>query len=225
MIIAIDGPVASGKSTVARRLAQELGIFYLYTGLLYRGIAYILVKQYGYDEARLHHPKESDIDDVLKADRLIYRYENGLPKLLFDGKDITSFLKQGEVDRWSSSSSADPYVRHAILSIQIKIGKEHDVVAEGRDMGTVVFPHADFKFFLTAGLERRAALWRAMQEGLGRTYSIEQSIAEVAERDRRDTTRVHSPLKQAPDAILIDGTNKTIEQIVDEMRKLVLEKR
>lgn len=225
MIIAIDGPVASGKSSVARKLAHELGFFYLYTGLLYRGIAYILVKKYGYDEAQLQHPKKADIDDVLTAGRLVYRYENGAPKLLFDGGDITPYLKQGEVDRWSSASSTDPYVRHAILDIQTTIGREHDVVAEGRDMGTVVFPHAEYKFFLTSMLQRRAEFWRQMQEGLGRTYSTEQSIAEVAERDRRDTTREHSPLKQAPDAILIDGTDKTIEQIVQEMRDLVVKKR
>lgn len=221
MIIAIDGPVASGKSTIARQLAHELNFFYLYTGLLYRGIAYVLVKNFGYTQLELVHPKQTDIDAILAPGRLVYRYAAGEPAILFDGVDITAELKKAEVDGWSSTSSADPRVRHAIFAMQVTLGHEHDLVAEGRDIGTVVFPNAEHKFFLTASLEQRAYWWQKMQEQLGRVYSLEESRQVVAERDRRDTTREHSPLIQAPDAVLIDCTGLTIQEIVALIKRSV----
>lgn len=217
MIIAIDGPVASGKSSIARQLAHKLGYYYLYTGLLYRGIAYILVKQFGYSMTDLVHPKHEDVDAIVQQGRFVYCYAHGEPSILFDGNDITAELKKGEVDGWSSTSSADIYVRRAIFDMQTILGREHDLVAEGRDIGTVVFPHAEHKFFLTASLEQRAYWWRKMQENLGRHYSVDESMREVAERDRRDTTREHSPLVQAADAVFIDGTGKSLQEIVELM--------
>ncbi len=221
MIIAIDGPVASGKSTIARQLAHELGFYYLYTGLLYRGIAYVLVKKLGYTDADLVHPRHADVDAVMQSGRFVYRYAVGEPSIIFDGEDITPELKKGEVDGWSSLSSADPYVRHAIFETQVALGKKHDLVAEGRDIGTVVFPHAEHKFFLTASLEQRAFWWRKMQEQLGRVYSLDESLREVAERDRRDTTREHSPLAQAADAIVVDATGLGLEEVIGMLRERV----
>lgn len=218
MIIAIDGPVASGKSTIARRLARELNFYYLYTGLLYRGIAYILVKKFGYDESMLRQPDHADVDAIVQTGRFVYRYADGEPHIIFEGKDITAELKKGEVDGWSSLSSADPYVRQAIFETQANLGEKYDLVAEGRDIGTVVFPHADYKFFLTASVEQRAIWWQEMQERLGRSYSREESMREVVQRDRRDTTREHSPLVKAPDALVIDSTGMTLDEVVDVLR-------
>ncbi|MCL5436292.1 MAG: (d)CMP kinase [Candidatus Dependentiae bacterium] len=170
---------------------------------------------------RLVHPRHADIDAIMQPGRFLYRYVDGSPHVIFDGEDLTPHLKQGEVDDWSSISSADPYVRHAIFEMQVALGREHDLVAEGRDIGTVVFPHADHKFFLTASLSQRATWWRKMQEKLGRNYSSEESLHEVAERDRRDMSREHSPLTKAPDAIEIDGSDMTIDQLVAQMRRRI----
>lgn len=221
MIITIDGPVASGKSSVARQLAHELNFYYLYTGLLYRGIAYILVKNFGYTQTDLAQPRHADIDAIMQPGRFVYRLSAGKPAIIFDGVEITDHLKQGEVDGWSSTSSADPYVRHAIFDMQVALGREHDLVAEGRDIGTVVFPHAEHKFFLTASIEQRAYWWQKLQAQLGRVYTFAESRLEVAERDRRDTTREHSPLAQAPDAVLLDGTGKSIQELVDMIKRVV----
>lgn len=214
MIIAIDGPVASGKSTVARLLAQKLGFYYLYTGFLYRGIAYVLAHEYGYNEESLGHLKPSDVDDIVHKHHFEYRYEHGQPQIIFEGADITIYLKSKEVDNWASIISAMPFVRLAVFEYQVRIGQKYNVVAEGRDMATVVFPHAEYKFFLTASDDVRAKRWQAMQAARGAHYSFEESLAAIRERDNRDASRPHSPLKVAPDAIIIDNSAMDIDQTI-----------
>lgn len=221
MIIAIDGPVASGKSTIARRLAHNLGFYYLYTGFLYRGIAYVLAHRYGYDTDMMEHPRPEAIDEIVHRKGFEYRYEQGAPKIIFEGEDISQYLKSKEVDEWSSRISAHPYVRDAVLEYQVRIGATHDVVAEGRDVGTVVFPEADYKFFLTASVEVRARRWQGMQAQRGAHYSFEESCAAVRERDNRDQDRAHSPLKQASDALLIDCSEMTVDQVVALMQQTI----
>ena len=229
MIIVIDGPAASGKSTVAQLLAKELGFYYLYTGFLYRGLAYVLAHQYGYDDAQMEQVRVEDLDAIVHAQhnghngirRFEYRYENGLPKIFFDGVDLSPFLKTKEIDNWASLISAQPLVRHAVFEYQVRIGNEHDVVAEGRDMGTVVFPQADYKFFLTAAVEVRAKRWQAMQKRFGVDYTLEESRAAVSERDQRDTGREHSPLQQAFDAVLIDCSEMTVDEVVKLLKTTV----
>lgn len=224
MIITIDGPVASGKSTVAQTLANDLGYYYLYTGLLYRGIAYALVSAYGYDEAQLKAPRHADIDQLLSAHRLVYDYINNSPNIIFDGTNITAQLKTKEVDNWSSISSADPYVRAAILHLQVSLGKQHDVVADGRDTGTVVFPHAEHKFFLTASTETRAARWQKDQARAGKQYTLAECITIISERDNRDVSRTHSPLIPAQNAVIVDNSERTIQQTVDYMKHAIAQK-
>lgn len=221
MIIAIDGPVASGKSTIGQEIAHRLGFYYLYTGMLYRGIAYALVKAYGYDEQKLKNPDKKHVDDLLAAGRLEYRYSEGRAQLLFDGTDITDRLKTAEVDNWASTSSALPVVRQAILHIQQEIGRTHDIVADGRDMGTVVFPDAEYKFFLTASVEVRARRWQADQKRMGNDLSLQECIAKISERDHRDTTREHSPLIQAPDAIVIDSSELDLPRTIDKILSFI----
>lgn len=225
MIITIDGPVASGKSTVARLLAQKLGFYYLYTGFLYRGLAYVLEHHYHYTETMMAHPRQEDIDAIMHIDNGIrifeYRYEQGKAKVLFKGEDISQFLKTKNVDEWSSMLSSHAIVRHAIFEYQLCIGHEHDVVAEGRDMGTVVFPHAQHKFFLTASEDVRAHRWQEMQQKQGAHYTFEESLQAIRERDARDTQRAISPLMKAPDAMLIDASHKTVTEVVDYMASVI----
>lgn len=229
MIIAIDGPVASGKSTVARQLAQELGFYYLYTGFLYRGLAYVLAHHYGYTDAMMARPRQEDIDAIVhghggQSAPLEYRYEHGQAKILYKGEDISGQLKTKQVDGWSSTLSASPLVRHAVFEYQVRIGHEHDVVAEGRDMGTVVFPHAEHKFFLTASDTVRAQRWQEMQRKQGAQYTIEESLHAIHERDARDMGREVSPLHRAHDALLIDASDKTVAEIVAYMKNIVAKK-
>ena len=217
MIITIDGPVASGKSTVARLLAQKLGFYYLYTGFLYRGFAYVLAHAYNYDTENFSCPRDADVDDIIYNHTFEYRYEEGQPKIIFDGNDITPFLKTKEVDNWASLVSAYPHVRHVVFEHQVRIGKAHDVVAEGRDTGTVVFPSADYKFFLTSPVEVRAERWQRMQQKMGFNYSLEECLKAVRERDARDADRSHSPLRRAPEALYIDNAHMTISETIDLM--------
>lgn len=226
MIIAIDGPVASGKSTVAQVLAHELHFYYLYTGFLYRGLAYVLATEYGYDHATMAHPRQEDIDAIVHphdghAAYFEYRYEQGKPKIFYKGEDISAHLKTKQVDVWSSTLSSHPMVRHAVFEYQVRIGHEYNVVAEGRDMGTVVFPHAEYKFFLTASDDVRAHRWQEMQKKQAFTYSFEESLQAVHERDARDSGREISPLVKAPDAILIDASHMTVAEILEYIKGLI----
>jgi cytidylate kinase len=221
MIITIDGPVASGKSTVARQLAQELGFYYLYTGFLYRGVAYVLVKFYQYEDAKLATAQPDDLKDLLEQHEFEYRYEQGKPYIFFDGVDVTPFLKTKAVDNWSSLVSAQPIVRHAIFEYQVSLGCGRNVVAEGRDMATVVFPQAEYKFFLTASEEVRAWRWQRMQEQMGNEYTREESVVAVHERDKRDKERVYSPLKPSADTHIIDGSNMTVAEIIAIIKSFI----
>ncbi|HBL98854.1 TPA: (d)CMP kinase [Candidatus Dependentiae bacterium] len=222
MVVTIDGPVASGKSTVAKRLASELGFYYLYTGLLYRAIAYVLVHHKGYSDQELKAPLQADLDDILKDGRLDYSYEANEPAVYFDGENITPYLKTREIDGWSSLSSADPRVRHAIFEMQVRIGKLYNVVADGRDTGSVVFPDALCKFYLTAEPRVRALRWQQDQAKAGVSYTLDECERIVNERDQRDITRVHSPLIQAVGAHRIDNSNLSIDETVAMMKRLVV---
>lgn len=220
MVITIDGPVASGKSTVARALSREIGFYYLYTGLFYRGIAYGLITSYGYDREKLKMPLAKDIEAVVA--RLEYRYEAGVPHLYYEATEITPFLKTAQIDDFSSLSSADPQVRKAVLERQILVGQQYDVVADGRDMGTVVFPDAPCKFFLTAAVAVRAARWQKDQAMLGNVVSLETATQFITERDTRDIKRTHSPLIPAEDALIVDNSDYSIDETVALMRELIV---
>jgi CMP/dCMP kinase len=226
MIITIDGPVASGKSTVARQLAQELHFYYLYTGFLYRGLAYVLAYEYGYDDIQMRNVQQADLDAIVHAQEqgkklFEYRYEQGAPKIFFKDKDISLFLKTKEIDNYSSLISAQPQIRQAIFEYQVQMGREQNLVAEGRDVGTIVFPEAEYKFFLTASVDVRAKRWQEMQKKLGDTYTFEESKIAIMERDRRDEQRAHSPLKPADDAIIIDCSDMNVHEVVQKIKSYI----
>lgn len=218
MIITIDGPVASGKSTVACALAKRLGMYYLYTGLLYRAFAYVL----------LHHfhkvMVEKTVGEVCEQELalvqdLSYDYHDNKPYVLFQGEDITDKLYETHLDEASSMVSAVACVRKALLPIQHTIAKKYDIIADGRDCGTYVFPHADVKFFLTADRDVRAQ--RLHQDEKRHALKTDIRIVEknIEQRDRRDQTRKVAPLIVPEDAIIIDNTlmteEETLQRIID----------
>jgi cytidylate kinase len=213
MVITIDGPVASGKSSVAQELANRLNFYYLNTGLLYRSIAYIL-STVKHKVLEVEPVRLLTIDDLSFVQDLIYEYSNGKPHIFYDGQEITSALYAARMDQGASIVSACPVVRQALLSLQRSIAQKHDLVADGRDCGSVIFPQAEIKFFLTADVDVRAhRLYNDPRRNVTQTFDdIKTSLIQ---RDERDRTRAIAPLVIPNDAIVIDNSALTFDQTVD----------
>lgn len=218
MIITIDGPSASGKSTVAQAIAQRLGFYYLNTGLLYRSCAYLLMRTCGHNDACFGSPHEKDLQNILDPKRLIYTYspEHG-GAVSYDGVDITSELKTPFIAQAASLIGVHPLVRAYLLSFQRALADNHSLVAEGRDTGSVVFPHADVKFYLTADVPVRAQRWMDDTTRKDTPKTLQEVIAIINERDRRDKERTVSPLVVPEGAHVIDNTHLTFEQTLAQM--------
>ena len=213
MIIAIDGPAGSGKSTIAKRVARMLGFHYLDTGAMYRCIAlYAIEHGIGFDDAAALEPVAREVP-------IVFSHEPGNPvasAVSFDGVDVTAAIRTPEVDKAVSPVSAIPEVRTALVEQQRRIAAHDDIVMEGRDIGTVVFPNADLKIFLTASPEER---------GFGDT-DPSVILADLIARDKADSTRATSPLKPADDASELDTTDMSIDEVCDaivEMARSVRE--
>jgi len=217
MIITLDGPCGSGKSTLAQLLAQKLTFFYVNSGYLYRALAYVLVKYFGYDAEKLHHPELADIAIIFDEYNFKYQYIDGVVKIFFKGQDITSFLKNSEVSDHASVISSDVHVRKAIVVMQRKFGSMYDIVTDGRDGGTEIYPHASYKFYVTAQVEIRAQRLQTDLEKTGQHIIFDHVLKMTLMRDTRDTTRLNSPLKMADDAILVDTSYQSIQQSLDFM--------
>jgi cytidylate kinase len=215
MIIAIDGPSASGKSTLGRLLAHALKLLYIDTGSMYRAVALAVI------EARVD---PNDADAVTKLANQIEIDLEGDPDslcVLLDGRDVTEQIRTDTVTDMSSIVSVIPGVRRAMVERQRAMGRR-GAVLNGRDIGTVVFPDADVKFFLTAGAEERAERrYKEDQMTAISSATLAETLSDLVERDRRDSTRADSPLKVADDAIVIDSTGKSIEEVFGEMMKKV----
>jgi len=212
MLVTIDGPAGAGKTTVSRILAQRLGFRYVDTGALYRGIAL----------ASLGANIAADDDDRLETmlDNLAIEFvvQDGATRLMLNEQDITDKIRTPEVSMAASAVSARPVVRKYLLNVQHKLGSRKKAIFEGRDMGTVVFPEADLKFYLDASVEVRAI--RRFDELKDQSrQSIGQVEADILQRDKNDSTRSVAPLRAAKDAIVIDATTLSIEQVVDTMLK------
>ncbi len=220
MIITIDGPSASGKSSVAFLLARELKYLYLNTGLLYRACAHALVYDYGCFLEFLDNPSRKQVDSIISDNKITYLFddENG-SRILYDSVDITYLLKKSPYDKWASLLSAQQCVRDALLIIQRNIALKHNVIAEGRDCGAVVFPHADYKFFMTASLEVRAHRWHYDQCLRGVTITIEEAQSWLRERDERDSTRKAAPLVIPKDARVIDNSSMTVAEVITLLKE------
>jgi CMP/dCMP kinase len=222
MIVTIDGPVASGKSTVSRMLAQQLGYYYLCSGLLYRALGYLLINLYEYTLETIAHPTQEDIERCLDSAYFSYRYDDThQERVFFKDQDITPYLKDKFIDKVASIMSVDAHVRHAVAQLQRSIASAHNIVTDGRDVGSAVFPHAEVKFFVTASVQVRAQRWRKDQEKYSNYLSEEQAIASITDRDDRDKNRTIAPLIIPDGAIIIDTSELTIQETIDEMLKYI----
>ncbi len=223
MIITIDGPVASGKSTVAKMLAKQLHFYYINSGFLYRSFAYILHYKCGIDLNALASYNFGE-ELPFSLDRYSYEYSDYRVRVFFEGEDITKYLIYPNIDAAASIIAKNAYIRDHIVNFQRHLASLHrNVIAEGRDCGTFVFDKAQFKFFLTASLEARAKRWAKSRERTGNYFTLEEAMIFIHQRDERDMQRVIAPLKPAPDAIIIDNTNidlnATLQLMLDHMKK------
>ncbi len=215
--IAIDGPAGSGKGTVSRIIAMELGIPYIETGALYRAVAFYL-KERGLIEGKELKASDEEIARALREVSITQEYVDGEARTYLDGRDITDLIRTAEIGQLASVVSARKVVRDYLLDLQRKLAEKGGVI-EGRDIGTVVLPDADVKIFLTATLEERA---RRKANQLGIPY--EKALKELKERDERDMNREVAPLRRAPDAILIDSTDMSVEEVVERILQIARRK-
>lgn len=215
MIIAIDGPSGAGKSTVAKAVARTLGFSCLDTGAMYRAVAWRALQDgvsFDDDDALGHIAQTYDIN---------FSHEAGDPvpkRVSIDGVDVTEAIRTSEIDRAVSPVSAAPSVRAALVDQQRRIGRAGDYVVEGRDIGTVVFPEAAVKVFLTASAEERAhrRVRQNVDRGIG-SVDYDEVLADIERRDECDSSRATSPLRPAEDAVHLDSTGRYIEEVIDEI--------
>ncbi len=214
IIIAIDGPAASGKSTAAKRLAKALGFLYLDTGAMYRAITYAVIKNNIFNDL-------AKIFELVKNIELRLKYENGLTRVFINSDEVTDYIRTPEVSGKVSEISRIPEVREEMVRLQRKIAAQGNLVAEGRDITTVVFPSADVKIFMTASLDERAK--RRYKEHLeqGDAITFEEVKENLIKRDKIDSSREVSPLKKADDAIELDTTNLSVDEELQKMVDLV----
>ena len=217
--IAIDGPAGAGKSTIAKRLAKELGYQYVDTGAIYRTVAYFF---------DLWGVSPKDVDGVERyIDELtvgIEYDEDGLQHMIMNGMDVTHEIRTQDISQKASLVSAHAVVREVLLDMQREVAEQYNVIMDGRDIGTVVLPKADVKIFMTASAQVRAQRRFAELQAKGSTDSYEKVLADIEKRDYQDSHREVAPLKQAHDAVLLDTSNLTIDQVIAEMKRIVLEK-
>lgn len=212
--IAIDGPAGAGKSTIARRVAKELSFIYVDTGAMYRAMAlYLLRKEVNKDDTE-------QIGNICQDAEISIEYQNGEQIVLLNDENVNSYLRTEEVGNMASVSSAVPRVREKLLSLQRKLARDMSVVMDGRDIGTTILPDADVKIYLTASsLTRAKRRYLELQEK-GTVCNLDEIQKDIEERDQRDMNREISPLRQAEDAVLVDSSNLTIQQVVDRILQI-----
>jgi cytidylate kinase len=218
LVIAIDGPSGAGKSTLARLLAQRLGYRQIDTGAMYRAMAF-LISRSGID------PADSDaIERICREAEIRLDLSNGAQRVFANGQDVTDHIRTPEMSLMTSRISALKPVREAMMRAQQEMGRNGGVVLEGRDIGTVVFPDADVKFFLFASPDERGRRRHAELTGNGSRVTLEETIKDVSRRDEQDSQRNLAPLRQADDAIPIDSSSLGIEEVLNRMESVILER-
>jgi CMP/dCMP kinase len=219
IVIAIDGPSGAGKSTVARLLAERLGYLYIDTGAMFRAVA-LAVK-------RASIPPEDDIsmEEICKGLEISFKRVDSQYRVLANGEDITEDIRSPEISLLTSMISTKKTVRDVLLLEQRRMGRSGNVVLEGRDIGSVVFPDAEVKFFLSATAEERGKRRFLELKAKGENVTLENTVNEVIERDNQDEQRQYAPLRMATDAILIDSTGQTINEVLDCMEKYVRQRK
>ena len=215
MNIAIDGPAGAGKSTIAKLVAKEMGSVYVDTGAMYRAMALRMLN------LGVNTEDTAAITEASKDADISIRYVDGEQRVILDGKDVSEEIRTNEVSGLASIVAAVPAVREKLVALQQKLARETAVVMDGRDIGTTVLPDAELKIYLTASQEERARrrFVQNAEKGLPEV-PMDYLIGEIAERDRRDMTRSVSPLRKAEDAVLLDSSEMTIEEVVSAILKL-----
>ncbi len=214
--VAIDGPAGAGKSTMARILAQELGFVYVDTGAIYRSVAYFLALM-GIS------PKDTDgVTRLIDEINLQITYdETGAQRMILNGLDISGEIRTPEISKGASLASAQKVVRSFLLEMQREVARRHNVIMDGRDIGTVVLPKADVKIYLTASAEIRAERRYAEMLEKGQKADFKQVLQEIVQRDQQDMTRAIAPLKMAADAVKLDTSDLDIAQSVAQMKDII----
>ena len=216
--IAIDGPAGAGKSTIARRVAKELAFVYVDTGAMYRAMALYLIRSGAGKE------DSKEFGRLCQGADISIEYREGEQTVILNGENVTPFLRTEEVGNMASVSSADPKVREKLLDLQRKLASSMSVVMDGRDIGTTILPDADVKIYLTASSRKRAE--RRYKELTEKRISccLDEIRRDIEERDRRDMNREISPLRQAEDAVLVDSSDMTIEEVTERILQICREK-
>lgn len=212
--IAVDGPAGAGKSTIAKAVAKKLNFIYVDTGAMYRAMALFMLRE-GVESSDVERIREK----CREADITI-AYEKGEQVVYLNGANVNPYLRTEEVGRMASAVSGQPEVRRKLVELQRRLAEKSDCIMDGRDIGTCVLPKAQVKVYLTASSEVRAK--RRFDElcAKGEPCDLKEIQAAIEERDRRDMNREHSPLRQAPDAVLIDSSGMTVEQVIQEILRL-----
>lgn len=219
LIIAIDGPSGVGKSTLSRRLAKKLNYVNIDTGAMYRSVALAAHR------AGIAPDDEASLSALCLQLEIRFVRQDEMERVLLNGEDVSEAIRTPEISLLSSRVSAHPVVRRALVELQRELGRNGGVVLEGRDIGTVVFPGADVKFFLAASAaERGRRRWLELRDK-GLDVDLERTIEEVEARDAADTQRTHAPLRQAQDAVCIDTTHLDIDQVLERMLEVVAQSR
>jgi cytidylate kinase len=215
MVIAIDGPSGAGKSTLAKRLARDLGFMYLDTGAMYRALALKILRR-GVDLANGEALRE-----IVARTEIDLRSQQDQIRVLLDGEDVSGLIRTPQVSQMASKASALKVVRQRMLELQRALGRRGNVVAEGRDIGTVVFPRADVKIYLHASAEERGRRRYAELRAGGQGVSLAETIREMQERDQRDSERALAPLRQAEDAVAIDSSALPASAVAQRVLEII----
>jgi cytidylate kinase len=226
-VVAIDGPAGTGKSSATKRLADALNYVHIDTGALYRSIALLTLEACAPGEADSREVLEARASEIAHSIHLEFRRmprKNPANRVFANGRDVTDYIRTPEVTMVASRISAIPGVRASLLGLQRRLGCAGRTILEGRDIGTVIFPDADVKFFLTASIEERAKrrLIELEVAGADTPVSFEEVKKQIAERDQVDSSRAVAPLKQASDAVVIDTSQMTLDEVVQLMKETVL---
>lgn len=209
MNVAIDGPAGAGKSTIAKAIAAKMGYVYVDTGAMYRAMALYFLR------SNIAKDDEAKISSVVDDITVSIKYEDGAQHVILNGEDVTGLIRTEEVGNMASATSVFGAVRTKLVALQQELAKTTDVIMDGRDIGTVVLPNADVKIFLTASVECRAKRRFDELVAKGENPDFDKIAKDIEERDYRDSHREISPLKQAEDAILVDSSEMTIDEVVE----------
>lgn len=214
-VIAIDGPAGAGKSSIAKIVSRKLGYDYIDTGAMYRAISWKAFRE------KINLKAKKYLIKMVRDTRIELKNKAGMVRVYLDGKDVTNRIRSKRIDEGASILGTIPEVREQLVKIQRRLGSSRGIVVEGRDIGTVVFPRADYKFYLDASIKERALRRYRELKAKGEEVALAELAKEIRSRDKRDRTRGVAPLKIAPDAVVIDSTDMSKKEVVEFILKRI----